>query len=186
MGGLAIACRAEVGREKAAVCAACHGADGNSTTAEWPKLAGQHASYLNAQLAAFKSGARSNALMNPIVANLSDDDMTVLADFFAAQKVQPGSAKKELVDAGAKVYRGGNAESGVPACMACHGPRGAGNPAAGYPSLYGQHATYITVQLKAYNNGERSTDANAIMRNIAQRMTTAEMEAVASYIEGLH
>jgi cytochrome c553 len=177
---------AQGGREKAAACAACHGVDGNSTNGEWPKLAGQHAAYIRAQLAAFKSGARQNALMSPMASGLSDGDMGLLGDYFASQRVQPGTAKKELVEAGQKVYRGGNAATGVPACMACHGPRGSGNPASGYPALGGQHAIYTANQLKAYKNGERTTDVNAVMRTIAGRMSAAEIEAVASYVEGLH
>ncbi len=177
---------AQGGREKSAACAACHGVDGNSTTAEWPKLAGQHASYIRAQLAAFKSGARQNALMSPMATGLSEADMSSLGDFFSSQKIQPGSAKKDLLEAGQKIYRGGNAATGVPACMACHGPRGSGNPPAAYPALHGQHAVYTANQLKAYKNGERTTDANSIMRSIAGRMTSAEIEAVASYLEGLH
>jgi len=177
---------AEGGKEKAAACAACHGTDGNSTNPEWPKLAGQHMSYTRAQLAAFKSGARKNAMMSPMATNLSDEDIASIATYFAAQTRQPGVAKKALVDVGARVYRGGNSETAVPACMACHGPRGAGNLAAGYPSLSGQHAVYTANQLKAYKNGERATDANAVMRTIAARMSTEEIEAAASFIEGLH
>lgn len=177
---------AQGGREKAAACAACHGVDGNSVNAEWPKLAGQHAAYIRAQLAAFKSGARQNALMSPMATGLNEEDMTLLADFFSSQNIQPGTAKKELLDAGQKIYRGGNAATGVPACMACHGPRGSGNPASGYPALHGQHAVYTANQLKAYKNGERTTDANSVMRSIAGRMSSAEIEAVASYLEGLH
>ncbi|MCG3203120.1 MAG: Cytochrome c4 [Gammaproteobacteria bacterium] len=180
------AAKAQGGREKAAVCAACHGADGNSANAEWPKLAAQHASYIRSQLAAFKSGSRQNALMSPMATGLSDEDMNLLGEFFASQKIQLGTAKKELLGAGQKIYRGGNAATGVPACMACHGPRGSGNPAAAYPALHGQHAVYTANQLKAYKNGDRTTDANSVMRTIAGRMSSAEIEAVASYLEGLH
>jgi cytochrome c553 len=177
---------AEDGQQKAAVCAACHGADGNSTNPEWPKLAGQHSSYLRAQLAAFKAGTRKNAMMSPMAANLSDEDMNVLADYFSSQSLQYGEAKGDNVDAGQRLYRGGNTSSGVPACMACHGPRGAGNPAAGYPALHGQHAAYTAIQLKAYRSGERASDNNSVMRTIAARMTDAEIDAVAGYVQGLH
>lgn len=183
---LAVAAVADNGRQKAALCASCHGMDGNSVNPEWPKLAGQHSAYIRSQLAAFKNGARTNAMMSPMAINLTDADMAELGEFFSSQKVQPGAARKELLDAGAKIYRGGNASSGVPACMACHGPRGSGNPSAGFPSLHGQHATYTANQLKAYKNGERTTDVNAVMRTVASRMTAAEIDAVASYIEGLH
>ncbi|MGQ0658556.1 MAG: c-type cytochrome [Chromatiales bacterium] len=172
--------------EEAAPCAACHGTGGNSTNPEWPKLAGQHPGYTRNQLAAFKSGDRTNTLMSPIAAALGEEDINSLADYFAAQTRQPGVAKKALAEAGAKIYRGGNLASGVPACMACHGPRGAGNPPAGYPALGGQHAAYTANQMRAYRSGERSTDVNAVMRTIAARMSEAEIEAVASYLEGLH
>lgn len=177
---------ADEGQQKAAVCAGCHGADGNSVTPDWPKLAGQHSSYIVAQLQAFKAGVRKNPMMNPMAANLSDADMAALAGYFSSQKLQYGEATPESVEAGQKLYRGGNPSSGVPACMACHGPRGSGNPAAGYPSLHGQHSKYTATQLKAYRSGERATDPNAMMRTIAARLTDAEIEAVAGYIQGLH
>ncbi len=174
------------GAQKAAVCAACHNADGNSTNPEWPKLAGQGARYLREQLRAFKGGTRKNATMAPMAANLSDEDIKAVAEYFAAQKRTIGAAKPELVGAGERLYRGGNNATGVPACMACHGPRGSGNPAAGYPALGGQHAVYVARQLDAYRTGERATDGNAIMRTIAAHLSAAEIEAVSSYIEGLH
>jgi cytochrome c553 len=174
------------GAQKAVVCAACHNADGNSTNPEWPKLAGQGARYLQEQLKAFKEGARKNAIMAPLAAGLSGEDVKAVAEYFAAQKRKIGAAKPELIGAGERLYRGGNNNTGVPACMACHGPRGSGNPAAGYPALSGQHAVYTARQLDAYRTGERVTDNNAIMRMIAAHLSAAEIEAVASYIEGLH
>lgn len=171
---------------KAAVCAGCHGADGNSVNPEWPTLAGQHTGYLRAQITAFKNGSRQNPMMSPMAANLSDEDIAELADYFASKTRKPGAAKAELVATGEKLYRGGNHGAGVPACMGCHGPTGAGNPPAGYPSLSGQHAVYTARQLTAYRNGERVTDANAVMRTVAARLSTAEIEAVSSYLEGLH
>jgi cytochrome c553 len=184
--GVAVNAGADEGQQKAAVCAGCHGVDGNSTTPEWPKLAGQHSGYLVAQLQAFKSGTRKNPMMSPMAANLSDADMAAIAGYFSSQKLQFGEAKPESIEAGQKLYRGGNPATGVPACMACHGPRGAGNPAAGYPALHGQHASYTAIQLKAYRSGERATDTNAVMRTIAARMTDAEIEAVAGFVQGLH
>ncbi len=181
-----VASSAEVGGDIAAPCAACHGPNGNSANPEWPKLAGQHAAYTREQLRAFRSGNRANALMSPIAASLGEEQLMELAEYFSVQTPQPGRAKSELVPAGARIYRGGNAASGVPACMGCHGPRGAGNPPARYPALGGQHALYTSNQLKAYRSGNRDTDANAIMRTIAARLTDAEIEAVASYLEGLH
>ena len=177
---------AEAGKTKAATCAACHGPDGNSTTPEWPKLAGQHGAYLAKQLKDFKSGVRKNPVMSPMASPLGDQDIEDLSAFYSAQKSTPGSADPKYVKAGEQLYRGGNAETGVPACMACHGPAGSGNPAAGYPALRGQHAAYTATQLRALKSGERSNDANSVMRTIAAKMTEPEIEAVASYIEGLH
>ena len=177
---------ADAGQQKAAVCAACHGADGNSINPVWPKLAGQHPAYIEAQLKAFKAGTRKNPNMAPMASNLSDQDMQDLANYFASQKRTIGAAKKDLEETGAALYRGGNAETGVPACMACHGPRGTGNAPAAYPALGGQHADYVAIQLKAYKSGERTTDPNAVMRTIAGRLTSKEIEAVSSYVEGLH
>ena len=177
---------ADTGQQKAAVCAACHGADGNSINPVWPKLAGQHPAYIEAQLKAFKAGTRKNPNMMPMAANLSEQDMQDLANYFASQKRTIGAAKKDLEEAGAALYRGGNAETGVPACMACHGPRGTGNAPAAYPALGGQHADYVAIQLKAYKSGERTTDPNAVMRTIAGRLSSNEIEAVSSYVEGLH
>ena len=174
------------GRSKAAVCAACHGPDGNSVTPEWPKIAGQHPGYIVKQLADFKSGARRDPTMSPIAASLSDQDIADLSIFYAAQERTQGLADPEFVKAGARLYRGGNVDSGVPACMACHGPRGAGNPAAGFPALNGQHASYTAAELRAYKSGERSNDEKEMMRIIAKRLTDTEIQAVSSYIDGLH
>ncbi len=177
---------AEAGKAKAASCAACHGADGNSTVATFPKLAGQNAPYLMKQLHDFKSGARKNATMSAMAAPLSDQDIDNLAAYFASQKMSTGTADKALVAKGEKIYRGGNTATGVAACMACHGPTGAGNPAAHFPHLAGQHAQYIVAQLEAFKSGARANDAGKMMREIASKMSDEEMKAVASYIEGLH
>lgn len=176
---------AAAGKAKAMACASCHGADGNSANPEWPSLAGQHAKYLAKQLANFKAGDRNNALMSPMAAPLSEQDIADIAAFFESQALKGGQADPALVDAGEKLYRGGNATSGVAACMACHGPNGMGNPQANFPRLSGQHAAYTVLQLKAFRTGERANDAGNMMRNIAARMTDAEMQAVASYMEGL-
>ncbi len=177
---------AAAGQSKAAVCVACHGLDGNSPNPEWPKLAGQHPGYIVKQLVDFKSGARNNPTMNSIAASLSDQDIDDLSAFYAAQEPTQGLADPELVKAGAKLYRGGNIETGVPACMACHSPTGAGNPAAGFPMLGGQHASYTAAQLRAYRLGERANDQGEIMRTLSKRLTEAEIEAVSSYLDGLH
>ncbi|MFP5507123.1 MAG: c-type cytochrome [Gammaproteobacteria bacterium] len=176
---------ATAGKAKAMACASCHGADGNSANPEWPSLAGQHAKYLAKQLADFKTGNRNNAMMSPMAAPLSEQDMADIAAFFESQALKGGQADPALVEAGEKLYRGGNATTGVAACMACHGPNGMGNPQANFPRLSGQHAAYTVLQLKAFRAGERANDAGKMMQNIAARMTDAEIQAVASYIEGL-
>lgn len=177
---------ATAGKAKAMACASCHGADGNSANPEWPKLAGQHAKYVAKQLADFKNGNRKNAMMAPMAAPLSEQDMADIAAYFESQALKGGQADPALVEAGEKLYRGGNATTGVAACMACHGPNGMGNPQANFPRLSGQHAAYTVLQLKAFRAGERANDAGKMMQNIAARMTDAEIQAVASYIEGLH
>jgi cytochrome c553 len=178
---------ADDGRTKAMACTACHGPDGNSTlNPEWPNLAGQHPEYLVAQLKAFKSGARKNPNMNGMAAALSEQDMADIAAFFSAQAVKVASVDAAQTGPGEVLYRGGNKSTQVPACMACHGPDGAGNPAAKFPALRGQHAKYTVLQLQAYKSGERSTDPQEIMRTIAGRMSNEEIENVAKYIEGLH
>lgn len=175
------------GKAKSATCAACHGADGNSMNGEWPKLAGQHASYLAEQMHAYKSGARNNAIMAGQMAALSDQDILDLAAYFAAQTQKPGVANPELAAAAESLYRGGDGESGVPACAACHGPQGNGNAAAAYPAVSGQHAAYNAAQLKAYRSGQRAgTDAAKMMSQVAAGLSDAQIEALASYLAGLH
>lgn len=167
------------------VCAACHAADGNSLVAANPRLAAQHEAYIYKQLSEFKKGTRVNPTMAGMVAALSDADMHNLAAYFATQKAKPGQATDmKLVDAGGKLYRGGNKLTNTPACMACHGPNGAGIPAQ-YPRLAGQHAAYIETQLKAYRAGERANDTNGMMRAVASRLTDAEIKALAQYVSGL-
>lgn len=180
---------ASAGEAKAAACAACHGPAGNSVNPEWPKLAGQHAGYTLKQLQAFRQPAqdsvRFNAVMSAQAQMLGEEDMRNLAAYFAAQTIQPGAADPALVEKGQRIYRGGIAEKGVPACIACHGPAGDGNAAALYPVIAGQHAKYIVNQLKLYAAGERRTDENQMMRNLAAAMSEDEMQAVASYVQGL-
>lgn len=177
---------AAAGQAKAITCAACHGVDGNSLNPEWPSLAGQHESYTIKQLQAFKSGARQNVLMSGQAMALSDQDMADLAAYFAGQKPARKTADPALVKAGEQIYRGGNKETGAPACLACHGPDGLGNITAAWPQVSGQHATYTAAQLAAYRSGQRSTDGDTqIMRNVAARLTDDEIKAVASYIQGL-
>lgn len=172
------------------VCAACHAADGNSTASANPKIAGQFPEYLAKQLADFKAHkdkkpARSSAVMNGMVAGVSDADLKNLAAYYATQKLKPAAAAdKELAAAGQKIWRGGIASSGVPACAGCHGPSGAGIPAQ-YPRLSGQFAEYVAAQLKAFKEGARANDPNGMMRGVAARMTEQEIRAVAEYAAGL-
>jgi cytochrome c553 len=172
------------------VCAACHAADGNSVAAANPKIAGQIPEYLHKQLADFKGQGgkkplRENAIMTPMVANLSDADMKGLAAFYAGQQIKPApAADKELAALGQKLWRGGNSTTGVPACAGCHGPAGAGIPAQ-YPRLSGQFAEYVAAQLRLFRDGTRGNDPNGMMRGVAARMTEREIRAVAEYAAGL-
>lgn len=173
------------------VCAACHGADGNSAVPANPNLAGQGAEYISRQLDHFKSGVRPNAIMQPIAATLTPADMVALGIFYSQQKPKPGAARDpKLVAAGQSLFRGGDAATGVPACSACHLPTGAGIP-VNFPRLAGQHADYTAAQLKAFKSGERANDPGnkdtqgRIMTTIAQRMTEAQMKAVADFAAGL-
>ena len=173
------------GKSLSQTCAVCHGPDGNSVNPIWPKLAGQHASYTAKQLKNFKDGIRVNAQMAGMVATLSEQDMNDLGLYFEAQKNSFGYAKPESINLGEKIYRAGHSESGIPACMSCHGPAGSGNPGAMYPLLRGQHAEYTASQLKMFKKGERNNDTNNVMRSIASRMTKEQIEAVSEYIQGL-
>lgn len=165
------------------VCAACHGADGNSVAAANPSLAGQHADYIVKQLTEFKSGARKNPIMMGMAAPLSPEDMKNVGAYFSEQKIKlRDAADKALLPEGKKIFKGGVASTKIPACMACHGPSGAGIPAQ-YPRLGGQHAGYIVAQMTAFRSGERAN--NTVMRDIALKMTDAQIKAVAEYISGL-
>lgn len=174
------------GKSKAVMCAACHGADGNSPSDMFPKLAGQGEAYLVKQLIEFKSGVRSNAVMASMVAALSEQDMADIAAYYSSKTITPGAVSEDLAAAGQQIFRAGNKESGLPACMACHGPNGAGVPAAKWPALSGQHSAYVEAQLKSFAAGTRSNDPNSMMRDIASKMTAEEMKAVAAYVAGLH
>lgn len=177
---------AEAGKGKSTTCAACHGADGVSVNPEWPNLAAQNARYIYEQLMAFKNGDRQNVLMSSQAMGLSDQDMKDLAVYYEAQELPPRAvANADLVEMGERLYRGGDQEAGISACIACHGPRGLGNPAAAYPKLRGQHATYTASTLKAYRSGERESSMNKVMNNIAERLNDEQIEALASYVQGL-
>ena len=175
----------EAGKAKSVACIGCHGPDGNSPNPLWPKLAGQSPSYIKKQIADFKSGARKDPVMGAQAAPLTDEEIANLAAYFSTQKRVVGTAAADKVEAGAKMYRGGNGATGVAACMACHGPAGAGNPAAGFPGLAGQHAPYIEKALKDFRSGARTNDVNGMMQGVAANMTDAEIAAVAQFIQGL-
>mgnify|MGYP000409081694 CR=1 FL=1 len=178
---------AEAGKDKVAVCAGCHGADGNSAVGSFPKLAGQGAKYLNKQLQDIKSGARPIVEMTGLLDNLSDQDLLDISAFYASQSIVIGQANKDLAAAGAAIYRAGIPEKNVAACMACHGPSGTGIELASFPALGGQHAEYTASQLKKFRVGERTNDGDTlIMRSIAARLSDREIEAVSAYISGLY
>jgi len=175
------------GKARAAVCAACHGMDGNGGANKlWPKLAGQHAEYLAKQLHDFKSQARKDPTMAAMAAGLSDKDIDNIAAYYSSQKNNGGAADKNLVKAGEKLYRAGNSASGVAACASCHGPTGSGNPAAKFPRVSGQNPEYTAKALHDFKSGTRANDLNGMMRDTAHKLTEDEIKAVASYISGLH
>lgn len=178
----------EAGAARVAVCMACHGPAGNSANPEWPKLAGQGSRYTYEQLKAFKSGTRQNPLMSGQAAALSDTDMRDLAAYYAAQPFSPGVASAAAVGVAGKIYRGGDATRGLPACAACHSADGAGTAAAGYPRVGGQHATYTAAALKNYRAAaarELPEGNLKVMAQVASRLSDAEIEALASYLNGL-
>jgi len=178
---------AEDGKTKAVTCAACHGAAGISANPLWPNLAGQGAPYLVAQLKAFKEGTRENPLMTSQAMMLSEQDMADLAVYFEGLPAPVQAvADPKLVGKGEALYRGGDVTEQVAACIACHGPTGAGNPAAAYPALKGQHAAYTAKQLRDYASGERVSDGKTrIMREIAGKLSADQIDALASYVQGL-
>ena len=168
------------------VCSACHGQDGNSVVPVNPKLAGQFPEYLEKQLVNFKANsARKNPVMMGMSANLSPDDIRNVSAYYAAQKPKEGTAKNaETTVLGRRIFRGGDVARGLAACASCHGPAGAGIPSQ-YPRVAGQNAEYTEAQLRAFRIGERANDANRIMRMVAEKMSDAEIKAVADYIAGL-
>ena len=175
----------------AQVCAACHGADGNSPTPVNPKLAGQIPEYLQKQMRNFKpedgkKATRENPVMMGMVAGLSAEDMRNVAAYYGSQNLKGGATRgRDTAALGQKIYRGGDMSRGLPACAGCHGPNGAGVPVQ-YPRLSGQYMEYTEAQLKAFRGGQRANDLNAMMRVIAAKMSDAEIRAVSDYIAGLH
>jgi cytochrome c553 len=177
---------AAAGQGKAAICGACHGADGNSASSQYPKLAGQHEDYIARQIDLIKTGKRANVVMMGFVASLSPQDEHDLGAYFASKASLPGVADAKLVTLGEADYRGG--KKGMPACMACHGPDGRGNPGAGYPQLAGQYADYVSAKLKGFREGKGYSDDDhgKIMVTVAKGLSDEDISALSSYLEGLH
>ena len=184
---LAVAGDPVAGEQKTATCAACHGSDGNSDLAANPKLAGQNARYTFKQLVDIRDGNRPIPLMTGLLDNMSDQDLQDIAAFYAEQEITLEGADPELMELGRQIYRAGIADLGIAACSACHSPTGQGIAQAGFPALGGQHADYTAQQMRAFRSGARDNDGDsAPMRIIAERLTDREIEALASYISGLH
>ena len=175
----------EAGKSKSIVCSACHGQDGNSINPLWPSLAGQHKQYTIHTLRAYQNGTRVDAVMQAQVMALTEQDLEDIAAYYNAQTMQKKDYDYGLAKKGESLYRGGNASTGVAACIACHGPTGRGNPGAGYPSLAGQHAEYTADALKGYIKTERKAGLNDMMQSLATRLTAEEIEAVSEYIQAL-
>jgi len=186
---------ADAGKSKTMVCAACHGADGNSAAPNFPKLAGLGEKYLLKQMKDVRDGERNIVEMTGMLNGLSDQDLADIAAYYDSQTRQLSGAKEEKLALGEKIYRGGNIETGVPACTGCHSPAGNGNAPGGYPALGGQHAAYIAKQLRAFRTAAhdledpagRANDGDAaVMRGVAAHMSNQEIDAVANFISGLH
>ena len=184
---------AEAGKAKSAVCAACHNADGNSVVDMYPKLAGQHATYLYKQLTNYKQGmasagkeGRNNSIMFGMVAALSDQVMKDLSAYFASQKMKSGTTPENVIARGEALYRGGDAQRGIAACIACHGPRGSGASLSGFPKISFQHANYLKTTLLEFRSGQRANDMNGMMRDIAKKLTDEDIEVLSQYLGGLH
>ena len=177
----------QAGEKKAAVCMACHGATGVSSNPEWPNLAGQHVGYLIKQLKEYQQGHdRVGVVMTPMVSSLTRQDMDDLAEFYKNQPLPKGVTPKRYLQKGEQLYRGGDFEKHITACIACHGPKGTGNAQAGFPVLAGQHPEYLIIQMQQFKDGQRRNDLNSIMRDISKRMSADDIAAVAYYMAGLH
>jgi len=178
---------AAAGQGKVVMCGACHGADGNSAAPNFPKLAGQGERYLLKQLNDIKSGARPVVEMTGLLNHLSDQDLADISAYYASQNMSVGAADPKLVARGEALFRGGKLNEGMPACTGCHSPDGAGLDAAGFPQLGGQHAGYVAKQLTDFREGNRTNDGDSmIMRGIAAKLSNKDIEAVSSFIQGLH
>ena len=183
----AMAGNAEAGKTKAAACGGCHGMDGNSMIPAYPKLAGQNEAYIVKQIKDFKANStRQNAIMLGMAAGLSDEDAADIGAYYQSQQLASAATfdESKLV-VGREIYKGGNLQTGVPACQACHGPNGSGTAGIGYPQLGGQYADYTLAQLKAFKDGTRTNDDKELMRSIVEKMSEEDMAAVANYIASL-
>jgi cytochrome c553 len=176
----------EAGKAKSAVCAACHNADGNSSSNLYPKLAGQHASYLVKQLQEFKSGVREDPIMLGMVATLSQQDMEDLAAYYSIQTMTPETVSPEIAEAAKKLYMGGDITRAIPGCTACHGPRGNGLELAKFPKISGQHPAYIKSQLEKFRDNARHNDPNAMMGDVSGKLSDKDIELLSQYISALH
>jgi len=177
----------QAGQEKSTLCTACHGPAGVSVMPEWPSLAGQHANYMKKQLHDYQEGKHRQAgIMASIVAQLSEQDISDLATYYAKQPVPEGTTSQKYLKRGEQLYRGGDFDKHITACIACHGPTGRGNAQAGFPVIAGQQIGYTVQQLQAFKDKARSNDLNAIMRDISSRMDKDDMTAVANYLHGLY
>jgi len=187
MAGSVLAGDAVAGKAKSAACGGCHGFDGNSLIPMYPKLAGQNEAYITKQVKDFKAdSSRKNEIMKGMVAALSDADAADIGAYFQAQSVSAAATFDESkIAAGRELYKGGNLQTGIPACQACHGPKGSGTAGIGYPQLGGQYVDYTLAQLKAFKDGSRTNDDKELMRSIVAKMSVEDMTAVANYIASL-
>ena len=183
----------EAGKAKSETCVACHGADGNSLITTYPKLAGQHAKYIEKQLKDLKLGATSagkqgryDPVMSAMAMPLSDEDMSDLAAYFSSLPISSNSTPEDVVSTGKALYTAGDASRGLTACIACHGPRGNGTELSGFPKISCQHADYVKAQLMKFRDDSRGNDMNAMMRDVAKKLTDADIEILSKYVGGLH
>ncbi len=182
---------AETGKTKAIICSACHGVDGNSIIDMYPKLAGQHQAYLSKQLQELRQATqtggkegRNDPMMSPMAAALSDQDIEDLAAYFSSQQLNTNTVS-DIPSLGEQLYKGGDPVRGITACIACHGPTGKGNEAAGFPTIASQHANYIKIQLNKFNNATRNNDLNGMMQDVSKKLTAEDIEALSRYIASI-
>lgn len=183
----------EAGKAKSQTCVACHSADGNSLLTIYPKIAGQHEKYIEKQLHDLKLGmtsggkqGRYDPVMSAMAMPLSDKDIADLAAYFASQTISANSTPEDVAVKGKALYSAGDAERGLTACIACHGPRGNGTELSGFPKISGQHADYIKAQLQKFRDDARNNDMNAMMRDVAKKLSDTDIEILSKYVGGLH